>query len=118
MYHIMIVEDDPLIAKAVGETLSSWGMEVHCVEDFQNVMAEFTSFAPQLVLLDISLPFYNGYYWCQEIRKISKVPVIFLSSASENMNIVMAISAGADDFVTKPFDQDGLLYALQHYGVL
>lgn len=113
MYHIMIVEDDPLIAKAVGETLSSWGMEVHCVEDFQNVMAEFTSFAPQLVLLDISLPFYNGYHWCQAIRQVSKVPVIFLSSASDKMNIILAVNMGADDFIAKPFDMNILTAKVQ-----
>ena len=113
MYHIMIVEDDPLIAKAVGETLSSWGMEVHCVEDFQNVMAEFTSFAPQLVLLDISLPFYNGYHWCQAIRQVSKVPVIFLSSASDKMNIILAVNMGADDFIAKPFDLNILTAKVQ-----
>ena len=113
MYRIMIVEDDPLIAKAVGETLSSWGMEVHCVEDFQNVMAEFASFAPQLVLLDISLPFYNGYHWCQAIRQVSKVPVIFLSSASDKMNIILAVNMGADDFIAKPFDLNILTAKVQ-----
>ncbi len=113
MYRIMIVEDDPLIAKTVGETLSSWGMEVHCVEDFQNVMAEFASFAPQLVLLDISLPFYNGYHWCQAIRQVSKVPVIFLSSASDKMNIILAVNMGADDFIAKPFDLNILTAKVQ-----
>lgn len=113
MYRIMIVEDDPLIAKTVGETLSSWGMEVHCAEDFQNVMAEFASFAPQLVLLDISLPFYNGYHWCQAIRQVSKVPVIFLSSASDKMNIILAVNMGADDFIAKPFDLNILTAKVQ-----
>lgn len=113
MYRIMIVEDDPLIAKTVGETLSSWGMEVHCAEDFQNVMAEFASFAPQLVLLDISLPFYNGYHWCQAIRQVSKVPVIFLSSASDKMNIILAVNMGADYFIAKPFDLNILTAKVQ-----
>ena len=113
MYRIMMIEDDPMIAKAVRETLTSWGMEVYCVEDFRNVMTEFTSFAPQLVLLDISLPFYNGYHWCQEIRRVSKVPVIFLSSAADKMNIIMAVNMGADDFIAKPFDLNILTAKVQ-----
>ena len=113
MYRIMMIEDDPMIAKAVRETLASWGMEVYCVEDFRNVMTEFTSFAPQLVLLDISLPFYNGYHWCQEIRRVSKVPVIFLSSAADKMNIIMAVNMGADDFIAKPFDLNILTAKVQ-----
>ena len=104
MHKIMMIEDDPVIAKTVGETLTSWGMEVYCVEDFQNVMAEFTSFSPQLVLLDISLPFYNGYHWCQEIRRVSQVPILFLTSASDNVNVVMAMQLGGDDLLAKPFD--------------
>ncbi len=113
MYRIMMIEDDPMIAKAVRETLASWGMEVYCAEDFRNVMTEFTSFAPQLVLLDISLPFYNGYHWCQEIRRVSKVPVIFLSSAADKMNIIMAVNMGADDFIAKPFDLNILTAKVQ-----
>ena len=113
MHKIMMIEDDPVIAKTVGETLTSWGMEVYCVEDFQNVMAEFTSFSPQLVLLDISLPFYNGYHWCQEIRRVSQVPVIFLSSAADKMNIIMAVNMGADDFIAKPFDLNILTAKVQ-----
>lgn len=104
MYRIMIVEDDPVIARTVKETLISWGMEVYCVQEFQNIMAEFAEFGPHLVLMDISLPFFNGFHWCQEIRKVSSVPVIFLSSASDNMNIIMAVNMGADDFIAKPFD--------------
>lgn len=104
MYRIMIVEDDSVIARTVKETLISWGMEVYCVQEFQNIMAEFAEFGPHLVLMDISLPFFNGFHWCQEIRKVSSVPVIFLSSASDNMNIIMAVNMGADDFIAKPFD--------------
>ena len=98
------MEDDDLIASQVAKHLEGWGYEVKCAEDFGNVLAEFAAFDPQLVLMDISLPFYNGYHWCGQIRQISKVPVIFLSSASENMNIVMAVNMGGDDFVAKPFD--------------
>lgn len=104
MYKILIVEDDFVIAKTMKKHLTSWGYDVECAEDFKNVLAQFVSFDPQLVLLDISLPFFNGYHWCTEIRKVSKVPIIFISSASDNMNIIMAINMGGDDFIAKPFD--------------
>ena len=104
MYKIFIVEDDSVIAGAVARHMESWGCQVHCVENFQQVLAEFLAFDPQLVLLDISLPFFNGYHWCNEIRRLSKVPIIFISSASDNMNIVMAMNMGGDDFIAKPFD--------------
>ena len=104
MYKIMIVEDDSAIAGAIARHMESWGCTVHCVENFQKVLGEFVAFDPQLVLLDISLPFYNGFHWCNEIRRLSKVPIIFISSASDNMNIVMAMNMGGDDFIAKPFD--------------
>ena len=104
MYRILIVEDDMGIASAMKKQIEMWNLEAHCVENFRNVLEEFSEFNPQLVLLDISLPFYNGYYWCAEIRKFSKVPIIFVSSASDNMNIVMAMNMGGDDFIAKPFD--------------
>ncbi|MCM3053599.1 response regulator transcription factor [Caldifermentibacillus hisashii] len=104
MYKILIVEDDMVIAKTIKTHLESWGYEVEYIIDFQNVMSHFVSYDPQLVLLDISLPFVNGFTLCNEIRKLSKVPIIFISSASDNMNIVMAISMGGDDFIAKPFD--------------
>ncbi len=104
MYRIFIAEDDPDIANAVRKHLEGWGFEARCAEDFRNITAEITAFAPHLVLMDIGLPFYNGFYRCAEIRKISKVPVVFLSSASDNMNIVMAMDMGGDDFIPKPFD--------------
>ena len=84
--------------------IQTWNLEAKCVENFRDVMKEFAAYDPQLVLLDISLPFYNGYYWCTEIRKVSKVPILFISSASDNMNIVMAMNMGGDDFIAKPFD--------------
>ena len=104
---IMIVEDDEVIARAVQQSLVSWGMDAFCVQDFSGVLAEFAVKNPQLVLMDIHLPFFNGFHWCQEIRKVSKVPVIFLSSASDNMNIIMAVNMGGDDFIAKPFDVHG-----------
>ena len=113
MYKIFMVEDDEIIARSIREHLQAWNYDVCCVEDFSNVVAEFVRFDPQLVLMDITLPFFNGYHWCSEIRKISKVPVIFLSSASDNMNIVMAVNMGADDFIPKPFDLEVLTVKIQ-----
>ena len=113
VYKILIVEDDLVIAKAIRAHLQSWGCEAQCAADFQNVLGNFAAFDPQLVLLDISLTFYNGYHWCGEIRKISKVPVIFISSASDNMNIVMAMNMGGDDFIAKPFDLEVLTAKVQ-----
>ena len=104
MYRILIVEDDAGIAEAVSEQAKMWNFETHSVTNFRDVMAEFNAFDPHLVLMDIGLPFFNGYYWCGEIRKVSRVPVIFISSASDNMNIVMAMNMGGDEFVEKPFD--------------
>lgn len=104
MYKILIIEDDSIIAESIKKHIETWGCEAKCLTDFNSVMAEFAEYNPHLVLLDISLPFYNGYHWCSEIRKISKIPIIFISSASDNMNIVMAMSMGGDDFISKPFD--------------
>ncbi|MCI5613189.1 MAG: response regulator transcription factor [Agathobacter sp.] len=113
MYRICMVEDDPLIAKKVKNHLESWDYEGTLIEDFSNVMAEVEACNPHLILMDIKLPSYNGYYWCQEIRKTSKVPIMFLSSASDNMNIVMAVNMGGDDFLAKPFDLDVLTVKIQ-----
>lgn len=113
MYKIFIVEDDEVISKTLKSSLEAWDCEVKCAGEFKNIMGEFVAFQPHLVLMDISLPFFNGYYWCQEIRKVSKVPVIFISSASDNMNIVMAINMGADDFIAKPFDLNVLTAKVQ-----
>ncbi len=113
MYRILIVEDDMGIAQAVQTQAVTWGLEAECVHNFREVMAEFAAYNPHLVLMDIVLPFYNGYHWCSEIRKVSKVPVIFISSASDNMNIVMAMNMGGDDFIAKPFDQGVLIAKVQ-----
>lgn len=104
MYRILVVEDDMIIANAIKKTITKWGYQVECVTDFQDVLGQFVAFDPQLVLLDISLPYYDGFHWCTEIRKVSKVPIIFISSASDNLNIVMAMNMGGDDYITKPFD--------------
>lgn len=104
MYKILIVEDDMTIAKTLANHLKKWNYDVHYVVDFKDIMEGFLAFEPHLVLMDIMLPFYNGYHWCTEIRKVSKVPIIFISSMSDNMNIVMAINMGGDEFIEKPFD--------------
>ena len=104
MYRIFIVEDDPVIAGAMQRHLEGWGYQVACAQRFDAVLSEFADFDPQLVLLDISLPFFNGYHWCTEIRKISKVPIIFVSSASDNVSMVTAMQMGGDDLLPKPFD--------------
>ncbi len=113
MYRLLIVEDDMGIAQAIKEQAEMWELQVHCVRNFRNVMAEFAAFDPHIILLDIGLPFFNGYHWCSEIRKASKVPIIFISSASDNMNIVMAMNMGGDDFIAKPFDQSVLMAKIQ-----
>lgn len=112
-YRLFIVEDDGGIAQAVQKQAASWGLEVAVCQRFDRVMGEFAAFSPHIVLLDISLPFFDGYHWCSELRRVSKVPVIFISSACDNMNIVMAMSMGADDFIAKPFDARVLMAKLQ-----
>ena len=104
MHKILIIEDDLVIAKGLQNHLCQWGYQVDYVTDFKAVLRTFSELDPQLVLLDISLPFFNGYHWCSEIRKLSKVPIIFISSMSDNINIVMAVNMGGDDFIAKPFD--------------
>lgn len=113
MHKILIIEDDMTIAKTLKNHLSQWEYEVEYITDFKNIIHFFTDFNPQLVLLDISLPLFNGYHWCQEIRKISKIPIIFISSQEDSMNIIMAMNMGADDFITKPFDLQVLTAKIQ-----
>ena len=112
-YRILIVEDEAGIAEAVQARMARWGLKAEIVTDFRKVMDDFERVRPHLVLMDISLPFMNGYHWCTEIRKISPVPVVFVSSASDNMNIIMAVNMGADDFIAKPFDPDVLIAKVQ-----
>jgi len=125
MYNILIVEDDLTIANTLKAHLLKWGYNVEYVKDFKNVTEKFNEHKPHIVLLDVMLPFFNGFHWCNEIRKISKVPIMFISSASDNMNIVMAMNMGGDDFIVKPFDLNVLTakigallrraYSLQEY---
>ena len=109
MYKILIIEDDEIIAKSIEKEMNNWGFVAKKVTNFQDIIPEFVEFNPQLVLLDITLPFFNGYHWCSEIRKLSKVPIVFISSASDNMNIVMAMNMGGDDFLAKPIDLDVMM---------
>lgn len=113
MYKLLIVKDEQGISEEIKRQAENWGLEVRCAADFRNIMAEFAEFDPQIVLMDIALPFFDGYHWCSEIRKVSKVPIIFISSASDNMNIVMAMNMGADDFIAKPFDGSVLIAKVQ-----
>lgn len=113
MYRVLIVEDDRGIAESVRDAAAAWGFDARCAENFRDVAGEFAAFAPHLVLMDIGLPFFDGYYWCREIRRTSSVPIIFLSSASDNMNIVMAMNMGGDDFIAKPFDLSVLIAKMQ-----
>ena len=112
-YRILIVEDEKGIAEAVQSRMARWGLKAETVTDFRKVMDDFARVRPHLVLMDISLPYMNGYHWCTEIRKVSPVPVIFVSSAADNMNIIMAVNMGADDFIAKPFDPDVLVAKVQ-----
>ena len=104
MYRIFIIEDDLPLAEAIQKQIESWGNEAICAQDFRNILPAFLACDPHMVLVDIMLPFFNGYHWCSEIRKVSNVPVVFISSASDNMNIVMAMNMGGDDFIAKPID--------------
>lgn len=113
MYHILIIEDDLSIAKSLDQVLKSWGYKSTYVTDFKQVIETFLTIQPHLILMDISLPFFNGYHWCTEIRKLSNVPLIFISSASENLNIVMAMNMGGDDFISKPFDLGVMVAKIQ-----
>ncbi|CAH1228718.1 Response regulator protein GraR [Paenibacillus allorhizoplanae] len=109
MYRIMMVEDDEKIRRIVADTLKKWQYDVVEVTRFDQVITEFKQAEPHLVLLDINLPVFDGFYWCQQIRVVSKVPIIFLSSRNQNMDIIMAINMGGDDFIQKPFDLDILV---------
>lgn len=113
MYRVLIIEDDFTISTLLKTHLSNWGYEVKCGENFKDVISEFIAYDPQIVLMDVTLPYFNGYHWCREIRKISSVPIVFISSAGDNLNIVMAMNMGGDDFIIKPFDLNVLTAKVQ-----
>ncbi|HHN8469195.1 response regulator [Clostridioides difficile] len=109
MFKIMVVEDDVLLKNIIAKCLTKWGHDVHQIENLENIIEEFKNYNPELVLLDINLPFYDGFHWCNEIRKISKVPIIFISSRNSNMDVIMGVNLGADDYIQKPFSVDVLV---------
>ena len=113
MYRILLVEDDAALADAITQVLTAWGHEVQKVRDFRHVTEEFAEWKPQIVLMDLMLPFFNGHHWTQELRRITSVPIVYLSSASDNLNIVMAMNMGGDDFIAKPFDMSVLTAKIQ-----
>lgn len=110
---IFLVEDDATIVSVIQQHLTQWGLDCTVATDFQHVFDDYQKAQPDLVILDISLPYFNGFYWCQEIRKVSEVPIIFLSSAKDQMNQVMALNMGADEFIEKPFELTILLAKIQ-----
>ena len=109
MFKIMVVEDDVSLKNIIAKCLTKWGHDVHLIENLENIIEEFKNYNPELVLLDINLPFYDGFHWCNEIRKISKVPIIFISSRNSNMDVIMGVNLGADDYIQKPFSVDVLV---------
>lgn len=113
MYKILIIEDDSTLSVTMKKHIESWNFDVKCIRNFQNIIPEFEEFDPHLVLLDIMLPFFNGYHWCTELRKISNVPIVFISSASDDMNIVMAMNMGGDDFIAKPVESNVMIAKIQ-----
>ena len=113
MFSIMIVEDDETIAQSLKQEAEQWGYSAYISEDFSQITEIVMEKSPQLILMDIQLPTYNGYYWCQEIRKFSEVPIIFVSSRTDNMDIVMAIQMGADDYIQKPFNLSVVMAKIQ-----
>ena len=113
MYRIFMVEDDSGILDAVKNRAEKWELQIFGVKNFRRILSEFSEIQPHLVIMDIGLPSFDGYHWCREIRKISKCPILFLSSASDNMNMIMAMNMGGDDFIAKPFDIDVLIAKIQ-----
>ena len=113
MYKILLVEDDKSLSKNILLNISKWNYNIKEIENFENIISEFIEFNPDLVLMDINLPFFDGFYWCNKIREISKTPIIFLSSRDSNMDIIMAINLGGDDYITKPFSSDILIAKIQ-----
>ncbi len=113
MYKILTVEDDKTISSILNENLSKWGLETFEVKDFKNVFLEYSQIKPHLVLMDINLPFFDGFYWCEKIRQSSNIPIVFISSRSDDRDKIRAITGGADDYVEKPFSMDVLIAKIQ-----
>lgn len=109
MYTIMIIEDDKKLSSLMKNHLERYGYKAYTAEDFSNIKSEFVNLSPHLILMDVNLPFYDGFYWCRDIRAVSNVPIIFISARDSDMDQVMAIENGGDDYITKPFSYDILL---------
>ncbi|GAA0771486.1 response regulator transcription factor [Clostridium subterminale] len=109
MKEILLVEDDLDLSKVLSSSLNKWGFEVNLIENFDSILKEFIEKEPQLLIMDVNLPYYDGFYWCKKIREISKVPIIFLSSRDSNMDLIMGINNGGDDYITKPFSIEVLI---------
>lgn len=113
MYNIMLVEDDEALCAQISEGLKKWGFNGISTRNFENIIEDFNRIKPQLVIMDVNLPSFDGFHWCRKIRELSKVPVVFLSSRDTNMDIIMAVNTGADDYITKPFSMQVLIAKLQ-----
>lgn len=105
----MLIEDDLDVTRELALSLRKWGFEVETIDQFNDIVKEFIEKKPSLVLMDVNLPFYDGFYWCEKIREFSKVPIIFLSSRDSNMDIIMGMNNGGDDYITKPFSVEVLI---------
>ncbi|MFY9437014.1 MAG: response regulator, partial [Limnochordia bacterium] len=113
MYKIMIVEDDPTIGEIIDQRLQKWGYQTYRAQDYQNIVAEFTRYSPHLILLDLNLPYFDGFYWCGRIRQLSHVPIIVISSRDSDSDKIRAIVQGGDDYLEKPFSLDLLIAKVQ-----
>jgi DNA-binding response OmpR family regulator len=109
MREILLVEDDLDLSKQLLLSLNKWGFSVELIDDFSNIIEEFSEKKPSLIIMDVNLPYYDGFYWCEKIRVISKIPIIFLSSRDSNMDLIMGINNGGDDYITKPFSIEVLI---------
>ncbi|MFJ8260817.1 response regulator transcription factor [Rummeliibacillus sp. NPDC094406] len=112
-FNIFLIEDDEAISQLIKKHFLQWDMQVEGPDDFKHVMTTFHKIQPQLVIIDIQLPAFDGFHWCREIRSITKVPILFLSSRDQPMDMVMAMQMGADDYIQKPFNMDVLIAKVQ-----
>lgn len=109
MKEILLVEDDFSLAVELKDALNKWNFNVSLIENFEDILKEYIEKKPQLIIMDVNLPYFDGYYWCNKIREVSKVPIIFLSSRDSNMDLIMGINNGGDDYITKPFSIEVLI---------
>lgn len=112
-YRIYLVEDDAMLAEEISKLLVKWGYEVNTAQMFDNILDEFLIIQPHIVLMDVNIPRFDGFHWCRKIREISTVPIIYISSRDSNMDIIMGMNNGGDDYLAKPFDNAVLVAKLQ-----